>query len=145
MTDTSWRRNLLICLCLAVAILVIYSPVSRFGFVNYDDGDYVASNAHVQSGLTLRGVVWAFTTNHAANWHPLTWLSHMLDWQLWGGRAGAHHLVNVLLHVTNTLLLFVVLSRMTASAWRSALVAGLFALIRCTWNQWPGYRNARMF
>jgi len=128
MTDTSWRRNLLICLCLATAIVVVYSPVGHFGFVNYDDDDYVTANAHVQSGLTLHGLGWAFTTNHAANWFPLTWLSHMLDWQLWGGRAGAHHRVNVFLHVANALLLFGVLSRMTASAWRSALVAGLFAL-----------------
>ena len=128
MTATSWRRNLLICLCLAATIVVVYSPVRHLGFVNYDDDEYVATNPHVQGGLTLRGLVWAFTTNHAANWHPLTWLSHMLDWQLWGGRADAHHLVNVLLHVANALLLFGVLSRMTASALRSALVAGLFAL-----------------
>jgi len=107
---------------------MVYWPVCHYGFVNYDDDVYVTANAHVRSGLTLHGLVWAFTTNYAANWHPLTWLSHMLDWQLWGGRAGAHHLVNVLLHIANTLLLFGVLSRMTASAWRSALVAGLFAL-----------------
>ena len=111
-----------------MAIVVVYFPVRHFWFVNYDDDVYVTANAHVQSGLTLRGLVWAFTTNHAANWHPLTWLSHMLDWQMWGGRAGAHHLVNVLLHVANTLLLFGVLTRMTASVWRSALVAGLFGL-----------------
>ena len=128
MADAAWRRNLLVCLCLAVAIIVVYAPACHFGFVNYDDDVYVTANAHVQSGLTLRGLGWAFTTHHAANWHPLTWLSHMLDWQLWGGRAGMHHLVNVLLHVANALLLFGVLSRMTASAWRSALVAGLFAL-----------------
>jgi tetratricopeptide (TPR) repeat protein len=122
------RRNLLICLCLATTIVAVYSPVCHFGFVSYDDQVYVTTNAHVQSGLTLRGLVWAFTTIHASNWHPLTWLSHMLVWQLWGGLAGAHHLVNVLLHVANALLLFGVLSRITASAWRSALVAGLFAL-----------------
>ena len=126
--SSQWRRTFLICLCLAAAIAVVYSPVRHFGFTNYDDGEYVAKNAHVQSGLTLRGLVWAFTTNHAGNWHPLTWLSHMLDWQLWRGNAGAHHLVNVLLHVANTLLLFGVLRRMTAAPWRSALVAALFAL-----------------
>jgi tetratricopeptide (TPR) repeat protein len=128
MIDTSWRRNLLICVCLAATIVVVYSPVCHFEFLNYDDDDYVTANAHVQSGLTLHGLAWAFTSNYAANWFPLTWLSHMLDWQLWGGRAGAHHRVNVFLHVVNALLLFGVLTRMTASPWRSALVAGLFAL-----------------
>jgi len=126
--SSQYRRTFVICLCLAAAIAAVYSPVRHFGFTNYDDGEYIAKNAHVQSGLTLRGMVWAFTTNHAGNWHPLTWLSHMLDWQLWRGKAGAHHLVNVLLHVANTLLLFGVLRRMTAAPWRSALVAGLFAL-----------------
>ena len=128
MTETSSRRNLLICLCLLAAIALVYSPVRHFGFINYDDEDYVTANAHVQNGLTLQGLVWAFTTNHASNWHPLTWLSHMLDWQLWKGNAGADHVVNVILHAANTLLLFGLLRRMTGSSWRSGFVAGLFAL-----------------
>ncbi len=121
-------RQAFISLTLVIAAVCVYLPVRHHGFVNLDDDDYVTANAHVQSGLTLRGLVWALTTNHAATWHPVTWLSHMLDWQLWRDRAGAHHLVNVLFHVANALLLFGVLSRMTASAVRSALVAGLFAL-----------------
>jgi protein O-mannosyl-transferase len=129
MTELSERRrNVLIYLCLAVAIIVVYWPVCHHEFANYDDYLYVTDNRHVQGGLTLRGFAWAFTTNHAGNWHPLTWLSHMLDWQLWAANAGAHHLVNVLFHIANTLLLFGVLRRMTASPWRSALVAGFFAL-----------------
>jgi hypothetical protein len=121
MTEASqWRRDILIGLCLALATAAVYWPVRHFEFTNYDDNDYVYQNPQVQSGLTLRGLVWAFTSNHSSNWHPLTWLSHMLDWQLWGGNAGAHHLVNVLLHVANSLLLFSVLRRMTAAPWRSA-------------------------
>ena len=99
-----------------------------FAFTNYDDNVYVTANPRVRSGLTLRGLAWALRTGYAGNWHPLTWLSHMLDCQLFGLNAGAHHLVNVLFHVANTLLLFRVLRRMTGALWRSALVAALFAL-----------------
>ena len=128
MTERSQRRNLLISLCLAAATVAVYAPVRHFQFTSYDDGDYVYENPQVQSGLTLRGLVWAFTTSHASNWHPLTWLSHMLDCQLFGLNAGPHHLVNVLFHVASVLLLFHVLNRMTAAPWRSAFVAALFAL-----------------
>ena len=82
----------------------------------------------MQGGLTLRGVGWAFTSPHFSIWMPVTWLSRMLDCQLFGLNAGAHHLVNVLFHIANTLLLFGVLNRMTAAPWRSAFVAALFAL-----------------
>jgi tetratricopeptide (TPR) repeat protein len=122
-----WQR-VVIGLFLALTTVAVYWPVQRFEFTNYDDGDYVYQNRQVQTGLTWRGVQWAFTTNHASNWFPLTWLSHMLDCQLWGENAGAHHLVNVFLHLASTLLLFSVLCRMTAAPWRSALVAALFAL-----------------
>jgi tetratricopeptide (TPR) repeat protein len=117
-----------VCLALALVTFAIYAPVARHGFVDYDDSDYVLANPHVQGGLTRANMAWAFTTGHASNWHPLTWLSHELDCQLFGERAGAHHLVNVLFHVANTLLLFLLLRRATGALWRSALVAALFAL-----------------
>jgi tetratricopeptide (TPR) repeat protein len=129
MTETSqWWRSVFICLCLAVVTAAVYWPVRHFEFTNYDDDVYVTENPHVQGGVTLRGVVWAFTTPHFNMWMPLTWLSCMLDCQLFGLNAGAHHLVNVLFHIANTLLLFTVLNRMTAAQWRSAFVAALFAL-----------------
>ncbi len=129
-TTTSRQRQqaILIGVCLAVLIAVVYWPVRHAGFVNYDDDEYVTANPHVLGGLTVSGVVWAFTACRAANWHPLTWLSHALDCQLFGMNAGAHHAVNVLLHVANTLLLFWVLRRMTGATWRSACVAALFGV-----------------
>jgi tetratricopeptide (TPR) repeat protein len=129
MTETSqWRRSVLICLCLAVVTGIVYWPVRHFGFTNYDDAGYVSQNPQVQRGLTLHGLLWAFTTNAEGNWHPLTWFSHMLDCQLFGLNAGAHHLLNVMFHIANVLLLYAVFNRMTAAPWRSALVAGLFGL-----------------
>jgi protein O-mannosyl-transferase len=128
MIEPTQRRSVLICLCLAGVIAAVYWPIRHFEFTNYDDSGYVSQNPQVQRGLTLQGLVWAFTTNTEGNWHPLTWLSHMLDCQLFGLNAGAHHLVNVLFHIANALLLFGVLRRMTAAPWRSAFVAGLFAL-----------------
>ena len=129
MTDVFRRsQNLLIQLCLALVTASVYWPVRHFEFTYFDDPLYVAENQHVQGGLTLRGLGWACATFQSANWHPLTWLSHMLDWQLWGNNAGAHHLVNVLFHIANTLLLFCILRRMTTAPWRSAFVAALFAV-----------------
>src|ERR1051326_2925699 len=83
-----------------------YAPVRHYGFVNYDDPQYVALNPNVTAGLTWRGLEWAFTAGYQSNWHPLTWLSHMMDVQLFGANAGGHHLTNVVLHTANTLLLF---------------------------------------
>ncbi|MHC4302257.1 MAG: glycosyltransferase family 39 protein, partial [Planctomycetota bacterium] len=114
-----------------MSTLAVYWQVHDYGFVNFDDPDYVRKNPKVQSGITLDGIKWAFTTGHAANWHPLTWLSHMLDCQLFGASPGWHHLTNLLLHIANTLLLFAVLKRMTGTLWRSAFVAALFALHPC--------------
>jgi len=129
MTNVSQqRRNFLICLCLAIATAVVYSPVRHAQFLNYDDNQYVTENPHVESGLTPRNLVWAFTASYAGNWHPLTWISHMLDCQLFGLDSPAHHLVNVSFHIANALLLFFVLNQMTAAPWRSAFVAALFAL-----------------
>src|ERR1035437_52424 len=122
------RRPAVLCLLLALSTFSVFLPVARQGFVNYDDSDYVTENAHVLSGLTRANVVWAFTTGHASNWHPVTWLSHMLDCQLFGTRAGAQHLVSVGFHIANALLLLLLLRRMTGALWRSALVAALFAL-----------------
>ncbi len=107
--------------------LVIYAQVRRHEFTQWDDPYYVSQNLEVSRGLTWQGVRWAFTAVHEANWHPLTWLSHMLDVQLFGMSPGPHHLVNVFIHILNTLLLFWALFRMTAAMGRSAFVAGLFA------------------
>jgi len=112
--------------------LVVYAQVHAFDFVNVDDPLYVTANPHVQARLSIDSVVWAFTNAHSGNWQPLTWLSHMLDYQVFGLRPGGHHLVNVLLHIANALLLFEVLRRGTRRAsdtalWRSAAVAALFA------------------
>jgi Flp pilus assembly protein TadD len=112
---------------LALVTLLVYLPVRHYAFVDYDDPDYVTDNPIVQAGLTWSGFQWAFTTGHASNWHPLTWLSHMVDCQLFGLNAGRHHLVNVLFHATNAVLLLLLLWRMTGAFWRSALIAALFA------------------
>jgi len=91
--------------------------------LNYDDIDYVTANPHVQSGLKWANVVWAFDGGHASNWHPLTWLSHMFDCQIFGQKAGSHHLVSLAIHVLNSIVLFFLLRRMTRAMWRSAMVA----------------------
>src|SRR5690349_10678356 len=121
-------RPVSVCVLLAIATLIVYLPVATQGFVNYDDADYVSSNQHVLSGLTLENVVWAFRTGHASNWHPLTWLSHMLDCQLFGQNPGPQHLISLLFHIANTVLLFLVMRRLTRSHWASAMVAALFGL-----------------
>ncbi|HUI07108.1 MAG TPA: tetratricopeptide repeat protein [Verrucomicrobiae bacterium] len=121
------RRDALICLCLAAATIAIYWPVRHFEFTNYDDPLYVTDNPHVQHGITLPAIAWAFTSAHFSIWMPVTWLSCMLDCQLFGLKAGPPHLVNVLFHIANAVLLFVVLNRMTTAPWRSAFVVALFA------------------
>jgi lipoprotein NlpI len=113
---------------LAVSALLVFWQVRNFDFINYDDSVYVYENPHVLNGLTADNVIWAFTTGFASFWHPLTWLSLMLDCQLFGPGPGGFHLVNLLLHIVNTLLLFTVLKKMTGSLWPSAFVAALFAL-----------------
>jgi hypothetical protein len=117
----------LICLALGLITLAVFAPSLTHDFLAYDDQVYVTENPHVQAGLTWQGVGWAFRSYAASNWHPVTWLSHMLDCQFYGLRSAGHHLTNVLLHAANTLLLFLVLSRMTSAMWRSACVAALFA------------------
>jgi len=120
-------RPRFIALLLALLTLLAYLPVTRDQFLNYDDQDYVTENTNVLNGLTWSGVEWAFTTGHASNWHPLTWLSLMLDAELFGPNAGAFHFVNALFHAANAALLFVLLLRMTGALWPSAFVAALFA------------------
>ncbi|MFZ2948478.1 MAG: tetratricopeptide repeat protein [Desulfuromonadaceae bacterium] len=109
-------------------ITAVYYQITSHQFINYDDPSYITENIHIQAGLTWEGVRWAFTTVHEANWHPLTWISHMLDVELFGLNAGRHHLVSLLLHASNTLLLLLVLNRMTGKRWESVFVAALFAL-----------------
>jgi len=122
------RRVVLISLLLAVAALIVFWQVKDFGFINYDDPDYILDNPPVRSGLTAASALWAFTSFHASNWHPLTWISHMLDVQLFGLSPGGHHIINLLFHIANSILLFLILMRMTNALWRSAFVAVLFAL-----------------
>ncbi|MGD0597768.1 MAG: tetratricopeptide repeat protein [Sedimentisphaerales bacterium] len=122
------HRRLLICILLAAVTFAVYLPVRNYEFLHYDDDVYVTNNTEVKSGLSWQGVKWAFTTGHGSNWHPLTWLSLMLDCQLFGVKSGPMHIVNVLFHIANTILLFLVLARMTKGVWQSVFIAGLFAL-----------------
>jgi len=120
------RAEGLICLALGLITLALYLPALRHDFLAYDDQEYVTENPQVPAGLTGHNLIWAFGF-HAGNWHPLAWLSHMLDCQVYGLQPAGHHLTNVLLHVASVLLLFLVLNRMTGAVWRSAVVAALFA------------------
>jgi tetratricopeptide (TPR) repeat protein len=122
------RRRALISLLLIVIALAAYWPIRHAEFTNFDDDVYVTDNPQVLHGLTREGFRWAFTTFHACNWHPVTWLSHMADCSLFGENATELHLVSVGFHLANTLLLLLLLQRMTGALWRSAFVAALFAL-----------------
>jgi tetratricopeptide (TPR) repeat protein len=122
------NRSVLIGLALVTVTVAAFYQVYTFEFVNFDDPLYVYENPNIQAGVTLKSIKWAFTSGHAGNWHPLTWLSHMLDWQLFGPDPAGHHLTNLVLHIANTLLLFTVLKQMTRAPWRSAFVAALFAI-----------------
>jgi len=123
------HRDSIIIVLLSLVVFCIYAPALSNGFiVNFDDHAYVTGNPIVKGGLTYGGFIWAFTSVHSYNWHPLTWLSHMLDVQLFGLNPFGHHLVNILLHVANSLLLFGILRTMTEAFWRSFVVAALFAV-----------------
>ncbi len=122
------QNKTLMSLLMIVVTFAVYWQVGGYQFVNFDDGKYIFENPHVRPGLTADGFIWAFTSTYASNWHPLTWLSHMLDVQLFGLDPGPHHLVNVLFHSINTVLLFLLLLRMTGAYWQSVFVAALFAL-----------------
>jgi len=114
---------------LALLAIAVYWPVTRHDFINsFDDDLYVTSNVHVQNGLTFEGLKWAFLNPVCWNWHPLTVLSHMADCQFFGLKPWGHHLTSVLLHAVNTVLVFLLLRRLTGALWRSVLVAALFGL-----------------
>lgn len=121
-------RSVGICILLAAITWMVFGQTLRHEFINHDDPEYVFDNPHVTHGLSVDGIRWAFTQSHSNNWHPITWMSHMLDCQLFGLNAGRHHLINVLLHTIVVLLLFGVLRQMTGSTWPSAFVAALFAI-----------------
>jgi tetratricopeptide (TPR) repeat protein len=128
--STRHRTGLILWISLALIAVTagVFAPLAHFDFVKWDDAEYVTGNPDVLAGLSWRGVVWAFTTNHGPYWHPLTWLSHMLDVQLFGLNAGGHHVTNIVLHIATTLLLFGLLRRATGEVAKSAFVAALFAV-----------------
>ena len=118
-----------ICILLVIATFIAYMQVLKYGFItSFDDTEYLTSNWNIKAGLTKESIVWAFSTSYASNWHPVTWLSHMLDYEFYGLEPFGHHLTSLLFHIINTLLLFGVLLKMTGALWRSGLVAILFAL-----------------
>ncbi len=122
------RRDLLICAALVVVTWGVYLPACQFEFVDFDDNAYVFKNYHVKQGLSLESLRWGLTSRSGANWHPLTWYSLMLDATLFGENAGGFHFTSILFHSVNTLLLYVLLKRMTGAAWNSAVVSALFAI-----------------
>ncbi len=121
------KRTVVLSLALILAVLALYNPASRHPFVNFDDDGYVTNNSHVRTGLGWDTMKWAFTTAELANWHPITWLSHALDYQLFGLNPAGHHDTNILLHAANVVILFLLLQWTTGFTWRSLMVAALFA------------------
>jgi len=121
------RKELLVVLALCLLVLVCYWPAQDHGFINMDDPPNLTQFINIQPGLTMDGVAWAFRTIEPGYWRPLVWLSHMLDWQLFGEHSGGHHWTNVVLHLISTLLLFAILCNLSGAVWRSACVAALFA------------------
>ncbi|MBF0555149.1 MAG: glycosyltransferase family 39 protein, partial [Nitrospirae bacterium] len=115
-------------LLLTAAALIVFLPVKDFGFVSFDDAIHITNNPYVPAGLTVQGIKWAFTTTLDGNWIPLMWLSHMVDAALYGARPGGHHISNLILHIINTILLFLLFKEMTGDVWRGAFIAALFAL-----------------
>jgi tetratricopeptide (TPR) repeat protein len=118
---------MLICLVLVLGTAALYFQATGFKFADSDDRDYVVENYRINSGWSLSGMAWSFQAGYAANWHPLTWMSHMLDCQLYGLNPGGHHATNIVLHILNAVLVFLILQRMTGAPWRSGMVAALFA------------------
>ena len=133
-SEATQHKNLipvLICLALAILTVITFWPLKDCGFINFDDNMYVYENAYVQSGLNWNSIRQAFSSElvkKSGNWHPLTWLSLMLDYQIFGLNPSGYHLINLLFHVMNTILLFLILRRMTKTLWPSAFVAALFAI-----------------
>jgi len=121
-------RHFLLAFALLLLSLLAYSPVFQNKFISYDDIQYITDNPALKAGITFTNIKWAFTTGYRSNWHPLTWLSHMLDYELYGLDPIGHHLTNLLFHMANTIFLFFIFQRMTSATWRSAFVAAVFAL-----------------
>ncbi|MDA3898302.1 MAG: tetratricopeptide repeat protein [Desulfobacteraceae bacterium] len=121
-------RKILLIVALIISVFSVYGPAFHFNFVNYDDPAYVSNNETVKEGISLKNVIWAFTTFSNSNWHPLTWLSHMLDVTLFGLNAGYHHLINVVIHTCNTLLLFCLFYLVTHHTYKSLILAAFFGL-----------------
>ena len=128
MTASSENRTLIVCLLLVVATLAFYNPIVRNQFIDYDDLSYIQKNFHVVGGLSWEDVKWSFTTSRDGNWHPITWLSHAMDCQIFGLNPVGHHYINLLLHAASAVLLFLLLLRATGLTWSSLIVAALFAL-----------------
>src|ERR1700678_3136588 len=126
-TPPAWQV-LCVCILLVLAVVAVFGQTRAFGFVNYDDQMYVYENPVVRNGLTWKGALWAWTYGGIGHWHPLTWLTHMADCQIYGLWAGGHHLTNVALHALTTVFLFLMLRAMTGTFWRSAFVAAVFAV-----------------
>ena len=124
------HSHLVFFIIIALTLLIIadYWPVQNYEFLNYDDPIYVTSNYQIQAGITFKSVADTFTDIHTSNWHPLTMISHMLDWTLFGNNAGGHHWTNVIIHIFNTILLFLLFNIITGALWQSAFVAALFAI-----------------
>ncbi len=125
---TNYQQKVIIIISLMVLTLAVFWQVQNFEFINYDDNLYVTQNHLTKSGLTGKGVSKAFEDTQTGNWHPLTMLSHMLDWELFGNKAGGHHWTSVIIHVSNVILIFLLINAMTGALWRSAFVAALFAI-----------------
>ena len=122
------RPDLLVCLFLVIVTLVAYWQVRNYSLISFDDVSYILNNQHVREGLNFKGIAWAFSFPGYDYWHPLTWLSHMLDCHLYGLNFGMHHQVSLIFHILNSILLFLVFKKMTGTTWKSAFVAALFAL-----------------
>jgi protein O-mannosyl-transferase len=122
------KRTFVLCLILVAVTLIIYNPVAKNGFINYDDPQYITNNPAVPGGLTWKTIRWSFTNYYDANWHPLTWLSHALDYQLFGPKPAGHHYVSALFHALDAVLLFLLFQSATGFTWRSLMLALLFAL-----------------
>ncbi|MFA5291897.1 MAG: tetratricopeptide repeat protein [Phycisphaerae bacterium] len=122
------RAKIIISICIVVTIFIAYEPLRHNGFVIYDDQNYITENPHITGGITQDSIIWAFTKSHAANWHPLTWLGHIIDYQIFGLNPLGYHLVSLLLHIANSLLVFWLFSRMTGAVWASTFIAAVFAL-----------------
>lgn len=122
------NKNLIVALGLTILTLAIYAQVVSFDFINIDDDPYIIDNPYVSRGVNLTNFKWALTAFHSSNWHPLTWISHQIDSNMFGLSAGGHHAVNVAFHIANSILLFFLIKRLTGAFWKSAIVAAIFAV-----------------